>query len=170
MANIVNKANFTNYPKVLEMISRCERLYEEVSEQLVQDGKQGLYEDERLFINMIHRLNEQVMENVDEEGAPGRPESRKKSVNMPTSVPASSNESWATSSLRRMVNEIDASRLGGQVSECNDCNADPGTDSDVDEDDRKQKAKDTSTCPDPRKRRAAAVLPDDLENEMKKRK
>jgi hypothetical protein len=34
MANIVNKANFTIYPKVMQMISRCERLHEEASEHL----------------------------------------------------------------------------------------------------------------------------------------
>lgn len=38
MSNVVNRANFTNYPQVLEMISRCERLYEEVSSRLHQDG------------------------------------------------------------------------------------------------------------------------------------
>lgn len=153
MANIVNKANFTNYPTVLEMISRCEQLYEEVSNQLVQDGKQGLYEDERLFINMIHRLNEQVMENVDE-GAPNRPsEPRKKSVGMP-SVSSSSKESWATSSLRQLVDEIDASRLGGQVSESNECNAnDHGSDSDAEEENVKQEAT-TSSMAGARKRRA----------------
>eukprot|EP00535_Pseudo-nitzschia_heimii_P012871 CAMPEP_0197196598 /NCGR_PEP_ID=MMETSP1423-20130617/32440_1 /TAXON_ID=476441 /ORGANISM="Pseudo-nitzschia heimii, Strain UNC1101" /LENGTH=366 /DNA_ID=CAMNT_0042650405 /DNA_START=542 /DNA_END=1642 /DNA_ORIENTATION=+ len=65
MANIVNKANFTHYPKVLSMITRCEKFYEEVSANLLKEGKEGLYEDERLFINMIHRLNEQVLESPD---------------------------------------------------------------------------------------------------------
>jgi hypothetical protein len=69
MKNVVNKANFTHYPKLMEMIGRCERLYEEVSQSLIQEGKLGLYEDERLFINMIHRLNEQVMDTAQEEGA-----------------------------------------------------------------------------------------------------
>ena len=69
MKNVVNKANFTHYPKLLGMISRCENLYEEVSRSLVQEGKLGLYEDERLFINMIHRLNEQVLDTAQEEGA-----------------------------------------------------------------------------------------------------
>jgi len=67
MSNIVNSANFTHYPKVLAMISRCERLYEEVSATLLREGKHGLYEDERLFINMIHRLNEQVLDSEDSE-------------------------------------------------------------------------------------------------------
>lgn len=31
MKNVVNKANFTHYPKLLAMISRCETLYDEVS-------------------------------------------------------------------------------------------------------------------------------------------
>jgi hypothetical protein len=69
MKNVVNKANFTHYPKLLTMISRCETLYDEVSQSLIQEGKLGLYEDERLFINMIHRLNEQVLDTAQEEGA-----------------------------------------------------------------------------------------------------
>jgi SPX domain len=47
MANIVNKANFTHYPKLLAMVGRCERLYEEVSLNLLREGKEALYEDER---------------------------------------------------------------------------------------------------------------------------
>ena len=69
MKNVVNKANFTHYPKLLAMISRCESLYDEVSQSLIQEGKLGLYEDERLFINMIHKLNEQVLDTAEEEGA-----------------------------------------------------------------------------------------------------
>ena len=49
MSNIVNKANFTHYPRVLSMISRCEKFYEEVSANLLKEGKEGLYEDERTF-------------------------------------------------------------------------------------------------------------------------
>lgn len=70
MMNVVNKANFTHYPKLLAMISRCERLFDEVSQSLVREGKSGLYEDERLFINMIHRLNEQALGTAEDEGAP----------------------------------------------------------------------------------------------------
>lgn len=80
MTNVVNKANFTHYPKVMEMITRCELLYDEVCRSLVHEGKSGLYEDERLFINMIHRLNGQVLNTAQEEGAPeveGRKEQRR---------------------------------------------------------------------------------------------
>lgn len=70
MANVVNKANFTKYPVLLDLIKNCERLYEEVSQHLLEEGKVGLYEDERLFINMIHRLNEQCMGTAEVEGAP----------------------------------------------------------------------------------------------------
>lgn len=49
MSNVVNKANFTHYPRVLGMISRCEKFYEEVSANLLKEGKEGLYEDERTF-------------------------------------------------------------------------------------------------------------------------
>lgn len=54
MANIVNKANFTNYPSVLTMIGRCEQLYEEVSLNLLREGKEALYEDEREFSPWFH--------------------------------------------------------------------------------------------------------------------
>lgn len=83
MKNVVNKANFTHYPKLLAMISRCERLYDEVSQSLIAEGKSGLYEDERLFINMIHRLNEQVLGTAEVEGVPdleGRKEQRRYAV------------------------------------------------------------------------------------------
>ena len=70
MKNVVNKANFTHYPSLTVMITRCEILYDEVSQSLIQEGKSGLYEDERLFINMIHRLNEQVLDTAEGEGAP----------------------------------------------------------------------------------------------------
>lgn len=59
MSNVVNKANFSNYTTLQEMIGRCEELYSEVSDRMVQEGKQGLYEDERLFIEMIYQLNQQ---------------------------------------------------------------------------------------------------------------
>lgn len=111
MSNVVNKANFTHYPKLMEMITRIEAMYEEVSQSLIDEGKSsGLYEDERLFINMIHRLNEQVLDTKEEEGAPdvNRRQSKESSslhdigVMSPTSPhPASE----AVSTLRSLVEE-----------------------------------------------------------------
>ena len=83
MAKIVNQANFVNYPRVLEMIARCERLYEDVSQRLVQQGQQGMYEDERLFIHMIHRLNQQCSVTV----TPGS--SKRPSASSSTTSPSS---------------------------------------------------------------------------------
>ena len=60
MSNVVNKANFTNYTTLQEMISRSEQLYSEVSNRMLQEGQQNLYEDERLFIEMVHQLNQRV--------------------------------------------------------------------------------------------------------------
>mmetsp|Transcript_20102 Transcript_20102/g.43639 ORF Transcript_20102/g.43639 Transcript_20102/m.43639 type:complete len:409 (+) Transcript_20102:112-1338(+) len=116
MKNVVNKANFTHYPKLLEMITRCERLYDGVSQSLIVEGKSGLYEDERLFINMIHRLNEQVLESAEGEGAPdmeGRKEQRRSTpVNRAIGgepSPASSRSSISShsqvSTLRSLVEE-----------------------------------------------------------------
>ena len=132
MENIVNKANFTHYPQVLAMISRCEGLYEEVSTNLLQEGKHGLYEDEResklelcrfanvavhfltilflflsptgLFINMIHRLNEQVLGSSDSDVNTERNKAVQRRAS--SSVPAQpEKESPATSSLRNLVEE-----------------------------------------------------------------
>lgn len=124
MANVVNKANFTNYPNVLGMISRCERMYEDVSCYLLHEGKEALYEDERLFINMISRLNEQVLDFADGEGkgeALDRKESRR-SVAVAVagaSRPAMQRkEGSAISSLRSLVEENDAT-AAAHVSEGN---------------------------------------------------
>jgi hypothetical protein len=116
MANVVNKANFTSYPNVLAMISRCERMYEEVSHHLLREGKEGLYEDERLFINMINRLNEQVLESDDCNSALDRKEGRRSA---PVALARGSplQESPAISSLRLLVEENDAIAAAGQVSE-----------------------------------------------------
>lgn len=109
MANIVNKANFTHYPKVLSMITRCEKFYEEVSTNLLKEGKEGLYEDERLFINMIHRLNEQVLESPDSAAIPRerKQEStqRRNSGNAADIQFRSDRLSSATSTLRKIVAE-----------------------------------------------------------------
>lgn len=119
MANVVNNANFTNYPIVLEMISRCERLYEEVSIHLLQEGKENLYEDERLFINMIHRLNEQVLDTAEGEGVPERKEVRRSAMapRPGNQIPLSVTESKATSSLRSLLEENDEKMSAAQVSE-----------------------------------------------------
>lgn len=123
MANVVNKANFTNYPVVLEMISRCEQLYEEVSEHLLKEGKENLYEDERLFINMIHRLNEQVLDAAEGEGVPERKELRRTAMSQSSSgnqmnlSSGSSTESKATSNLRSLVEDNDKKILAAHVSE-----------------------------------------------------
>lgn len=120
MKNVVNKANFTHYPRLLVLITRCERLYDEVSQSLIVEGKSGLYEDERLFINMIHRLNEQVLDSAVGEGAPdieGRKEQRSSSFppdRLPSAMggtpsPASSHSSISSRSqvntLRSLVQE-----------------------------------------------------------------
>lgn len=115
MKNVVNKANFTHYPKLMQMITRIEGMYEEVSQSLINEGKSGLYEDERLFINMIHRLNEQVLDTKEEEGAPDvgeRKESRRQSKESTNLVdlgtkksPTSPHPSEAVSTLRSLVEE-----------------------------------------------------------------
>lgn len=100
MKNVVNKANFTHYPKLLEMITRCESLYEEVSQSLIVEGKSGLYEDERLFINMIHQLNEQALGTAQTEGAPDL-EARKEQRRYPVDGGAGTIEEQRSPESRR---------------------------------------------------------------------
>jgi len=114
MANVVNKANFTNYPTLLEMIKRCEKMYEEVSDQLTKEGKEGLYEDERLFINMIHRLNEQCLDTAEVEGAPERKEVKRPSANMDENM--GTNFDQATASLRSVLSDMNP-KIQGKVLE-----------------------------------------------------
>mmetsp|Transcript_8933 Transcript_8933/g.19112 ORF Transcript_8933/g.19112 Transcript_8933/m.19112 type:complete len:270 (-) Transcript_8933:83-892(-) len=115
MKNVVNKANFTHYPKVLAMISRCERLYDEVSQSLILEGKSGLYEDERLFINMIHRLNEQVLDTAEEEGAPDveeRKEQKEQRRNSPSAAAGAASPAGSThSSLSSHASQVSTLRL-----------------------------------------------------------
>lgn len=109
MKNVVNKANFTNYPKLSAMITRCEVLYDEISQSLIQAGKSGLYEDERLFINMIHRLNDQILDSAEAEGAPdmeGRKEKKRSFDNSTHPVTTSSHSlSVPVATLYSLVQE-----------------------------------------------------------------
>jgi SPX domain len=116
MANVVNTANFASYPGILEMIHRCEKMYEKVSELLLKEGNAGLYEDERLFINMIHRLNEQVMDAEAGEGIPERKESIRRPPPGTNILPTTATESKTTSSLRSLVEDMNF-KTPGQVSE-----------------------------------------------------
>lgn len=116
MANVVNKANFTSYPLLLEMISRCEHMYEDVSHRLLKEGKEGLYEDERLFINMIHRLNEQCMDSAEAEGVPERQEIRRPNVDKHTGK-ATGPDQEKLASLQMLMADMDAEKAAGQVSD-----------------------------------------------------
>lgn len=145
MANVVGKANFTNYPKVLEMISRCESLYEEVSDRLLQEGKEGLCEDERLFINMISRLNEQALDNPD---APERAEGRRAgglgtAASSSTTIASTGAESEAVSRLRSLVEENDM-RNTAHVSE-GQAEDDPANDN-TNNNDKKRSASAMEDC------------------------
>jgi hypothetical protein len=118
MANVVNKANFTHYPNVLAKISRCERMYEDVSRHLLREGKEALYEDERLFINMISRLNEQVLDSADGEGAGiVRKEGRQSALASVANPASKHREGSATSALRSLVEENDATAAAAHVPE-----------------------------------------------------
>ena len=114
MSKVVNKANFTSYPVIFDMIGRTESLYEEVSKNLADNTSGGLGEDERLFINMIHRLNSQIL---DKEGSSPPTEKWKERKQPPSSLSGtkkfpdqltSHTECKVTDSLRNLVAENDA--------------------------------------------------------------
>ena len=122
MANVVNKANFTQYPDLLQMISRCEAKYEQVDKILVNEGKStsALDEDERLFISMIHRFYGQVMDKAEEEGADvtERKEGLGRRRAIISTSPKPKPESVMTTSLRSLVEENDANKKEAKSSAC----------------------------------------------------
>ncbi|GAX19917.1 hypothetical protein FisN_1Lh614 [Fistulifera solaris] len=105
MSKIVNKSNFASYPKVLDMINRCEQMYEDVSKSLLEQGNEALYEDERLFINMISRLNEQTL---GQEDAPEKNLARRRSSIAP--IDDSQTHTGPLSSLRSLVDASEVRR------------------------------------------------------------
>lgn len=107
MSNVVSKANFSNYPELLAMIRRCEKMYEEVSDHLVRQGKVGLLEDERLFINMISRLNAQALETSDAPSLEGTARRSPVSAASIAAVPGKP-ESFEMARLRSIVESHDA--------------------------------------------------------------
>jgi hypothetical protein len=128
MANVVNKANFIHYPEVLAMISRSEKLFEEVSQKLLIEGNSALCEDERLFISMIHRFYSQIMDKAAEEGAPDA-EVRREGLNKRMTANAVKLQGGGpnnklsptrkdTSSLRSLVEENDARVQKDKESAC----------------------------------------------------
>eukprot|EP00551_Chaetoceros_affinis_P002356 CAMPEP_0203636346 /NCGR_PEP_ID=MMETSP0088-20131115/2909_1 /ASSEMBLY_ACC=CAM_ASM_001087 /TAXON_ID=426623 /ORGANISM="Chaetoceros affinis, Strain CCMP159" /LENGTH=342 /DNA_ID=CAMNT_0050490455 /DNA_START=130 /DNA_END=1158 /DNA_ORIENTATION=+ len=122
MANIVNKANFTHYPDLLQMIHRCEARFESVDSILATEGKSSsaLDEDERLFISMIHRFYGQIMDKAAAEGADitDRKEKLVKRQSIITGSPKQKPECEATASLKSLVEENDASKEGIASSAC----------------------------------------------------
>ncbi len=100
-----SKSNFASYPKVLDMINRCEQMYEDVSKSLLEQGNEALYEDERLFINMISRLNEQTL---GQEDAPEKNLARRRSSITP--IDDSQTHSGPLSSLRSLVDSAEVRR------------------------------------------------------------
>jgi len=130
MENVVNKANFTHYPKLMEMISRCERMYEEVSEFLLREGKESLYEDERLFINMINRLNEQVLTSEDSNVIRKETPSRRLSLTSPARKKESATRTTATASatstLRTILEDTQKAANNAEIEAASDDSASQG--------------------------------------------
>lgn len=153
MGNVVSKANFTTYPKLTAMINRTEALYEEVSARIRQEGKDSLYEDERLFINMIHRLNNQALCNED--GPPTRPRSGEEKR------PSIANDSLCDAAASLHSNKpippkAPKSSLQTLVKDNDDDKADVGVSDDAD-----------SKCANQSKKKRIAIRRDDAEKRQR---
>jgi hypothetical protein len=62
MNDVVNKANFTHYPRTSNMIHKTHTLFEEVQHNLSEEERCMLQTDEFLFINAVARLkNDKVL-------------------------------------------------------------------------------------------------------------
>lgn len=96
-------------------------MYEDVSARLVQEGKEGLYEDERLFISMVNRLNAQAF-HIEEDAPDQRRQRKQEPVSM-KKLASNQPESSAISTLRSIVEESEA-RKQGHVADPTDGTAD----------------------------------------------
>ncbi len=68
MVKIVNNANFAKYPVILDMIDKCDKMYEQVLHRLLTEGNQGRDDDVSLFLHMIQRVHEQAEEAASVRG------------------------------------------------------------------------------------------------------
>lgn len=66
MQNVVNKSSIATYPDVLDMIQRCETLYDQASKNIGCKEKLNLREDEQLFISMVRKLHTQDLATADD--------------------------------------------------------------------------------------------------------
>ncbi len=64
LTNMVNKANFTHYPELTNMIQRSEEMFESFLQEIPEDGHKMLGDNERLFISMIHRFYRQILDET----------------------------------------------------------------------------------------------------------
>lgn len=141
MVKIVNQANFVNYPQLLQMINRCELLYEEVSSRLELEGKNNLHEDEKLFISMIHRLNAQVTGDAKVSGNMAHSQSIPTTHHLPSRSFPFAQEAWKAHSLKELVAENDSESASKASNKTND-----DDDSDSDAEDVKPKAEKTASA------------------------
>mmetsp|Transcript_14146 Transcript_14146/g.39112 ORF Transcript_14146/g.39112 Transcript_14146/m.39112 type:complete len:380 (+) Transcript_14146:117-1256(+) len=61
MINLVNRAPFTNYPRILEMIKNCQLLYNDASQRLVQGIM--MQEEEQLFLHMVNQMQQRTQQH-----------------------------------------------------------------------------------------------------------
>lgn len=122
MANVVNKANFTHYPDLMDMITQCEAKYEEVDKILVTEGKStsALDEDERLFISMIHRFYGQIIDKAEQEGVDvkERKQNLGKRQLIMAGSPKQKSESTVNTSLKTLIEENEANKKNPKSTAC----------------------------------------------------
>ena len=122
--------------KTLKVIKARHKIW-----QGVEEGKDDLHEDERLFIHMIHRFQTQVVGGGAPDQASAKATSQVKpqaanptphSAQLPSRTsPLSQQEAWKAQSLKELVAENDTDASTARTN---------GDDSDSDVDDAKPKA------------------------------
>jgi len=138
MGNVVNKASFVHYPDLLGMIQRAQKLFEEVSQKLLIEGNTALGEDEKLFISMIHRFYGQIMDKAAEEGAPDAEKRCRRKLggdnesiqvgSLTATEKQFSPYSHGASSLKKLVDENDATKRSRNVMKTTPCLSDDSDD------------------------------------------
>uniref|UniRef100_A0A7S4AXK0 SPX domain-containing protein n=1 Tax=Pseudo-nitzschia australis TaxID=44445 RepID=A0A7S4AXK0_9STRA len=66
MRNVVSKSSIATYPDVLDMIQRCEGLYDQAAKNIGCKEKPNLREDEQLFISTVRKLHTQDLATADD--------------------------------------------------------------------------------------------------------
>lgn len=72
MRKMVGPSKLSNYPELLQLISRCREHYQKTSQKLrvIEHGARLLHSDEQLFLDMVHRFRGDRTDDSTQSPAP----------------------------------------------------------------------------------------------------